>query len=125
MLFQENNKAIYLQIADAVCDDILSGTLPPESRIPSVREYAADIEVNANTVMRAYDHLASREIIYNKRGIGYFITPDAPATVRRMRRDELLGSEIGNFFNRLRLLGITPDELARLYTDFCASHPSN
>ena len=64
MLFQENNKAIYLQIADNVCDNVLSGTLPPGSRIPSVREYAADIEVNANTVMRAYDYLASRDIIY-------------------------------------------------------------
>ncbi len=123
MLFQENNKAIYLQIADNVCDNVLSGTLPPGSRIPSVREYAADIEVNANTVMRAYDYLASRDIIYNKRGIGYFISPDAPQTVRQTRRDELLGSEINTLFNRLRLLGITSDELARLYNDYCHNNP--
>lgn len=122
MLFKENNKAIYLQIADALCDDVLSGALPPDSRIPSVREYAATIEVNANTVMRAYDYLAAREIIYNKRGIGYFIHPDAIGTVRRMRRDELLGSEINTFFNRLRLLGISPAELSELYESYCQSH---
>lgn len=119
MLFKENNKAIYLQIADTVCDDVLSGALPPESRIPSVREYAASIEVNANTVMRAYDFLASRGVIYNKRGIGYFISCNAIGIVKEMRRAELLGSETDTLFNRLRLLGITPDELARLYTDYC------
>ena len=70
MQFKKNNKAIYLQIADSICDRVLDGTFPPESRIPSVREYAAQVEVNANTVMRAYDHLASLGIIYNKRGIG-------------------------------------------------------
>lgn len=125
MIFKENNKAIYLQIADTVCDEVLSGALPPESRIPSVREYAATIEVNANTVMRSYDYLADRGVIYNKRGIGYFIRPDAPAKVRHMRREELLGAEIDTLFNRLRLLGITPDELARLYNRYCQSHQPN
>ena len=118
MLFKENNKAIYLQIADAICDEILTDKYPPESRIPSVREYAASVEVNANTVMRSYDHLASAGIIYNKRGIGYFIAPDAPEKVRTMRRQELLGGDLDTLFHRLHLLGITPAELANLYAGF-------
>lgn len=124
MLFQENNKAIYLQIADTICDGILSGAYPTESRIPSVREYAAEVEVNANTVMRSYDYLSSLGIIFNKRGIGYFIAPDAAETVRGMRRRELLDTEMPSFFRKLRLLGITADELSETYTKFC-NNPSD
>lgn len=119
MIFKENNKAIYLQIADEIGDGILEGSLPPDTRIPSVREYAATVEVNANTVMRSYDHLASHGIIYNKRGIGYFIAPDAVESMRRMRREELHGGELDTLFHRLHMLGITPGELASLYSDYC------
>ena len=54
MDFKES-KAIYLQIADRICDEILLGVYPEEGRIPSVREYAGMVEVNANTVMRSFD----------------------------------------------------------------------
>ena len=73
MKFKES-KSIYLQIADRICDEILQGQYMEEERIPSVREYAATVEVNANTVVRTYDYLQGQEIIYNKRGIGYFNT---------------------------------------------------
>lgn len=71
MNFKES-RAIYLQIADRICDDILLGQYEEEGRIPSVREYASIVEVNANTVMRSYEYLQSQEVIYNKRGIGFF-----------------------------------------------------
>ena len=71
MNFKES-KAIYLQIADRICDEILLGQFAEEERIPSVREYATIVEVNANTVMRSFDYLQSQNIIYNKRGIGFF-----------------------------------------------------
>lgn len=122
MLFQENNKAIYLQLADAICDGILAGDFPPGNRIQSVREYAASVEVNANTVMRSYDYLAGNGIIFNKRGIGYFISPDAVEKVRSLRRSELLDGELKILFYRLKLLGITPAELSNLYAGFCATN---
>lgn len=71
MNFKES-RAIYLQIADRICDDILLGQYEEEGRISSVREYASIVEVNANTVMRSYEYLQSQEVIYNKRGIGFF-----------------------------------------------------
>ena len=73
MKFKES-KSIYLQIADRICDEILQGQYTEEERILSVREYAATVEVNANTVVRTYDYLQGQEIIYNKRGIGYFVS---------------------------------------------------
>ena len=59
------DKPIFLQIADSVCDRILSGELNGEDRIPSVREFGADIGVNPNTVMRTYEKLTADGIIYN------------------------------------------------------------
>ncbi len=86
----DSNKSIYLQICDTICENILSGDLAPDSRIPSVREYGADIGVNPNTVMRSYEKLTSEGIIYNRRGIGYFISPDAKEIVLQSQRNEFL-----------------------------------
>ena len=69
-----NDKAIYIQMADRLCDDILAGVYTDDERIPSVREYAVKLEVNTNTAVKAYDYLARDGIIYNKRGLGYFVT---------------------------------------------------
>ena len=70
MIFS-NDKAIYVQIAgQRLSDEILAGKYKEDERIPSVREYAVLLEVNANTTVKAYDLLATDEIIYNKRGLG-------------------------------------------------------
>ena len=72
------DKPIYLQIVDVICDRILSGELKGGDRIPSVREYGADIGVNPNTMMRSYEKLTADGIIFNKRGIGYFVADENP-----------------------------------------------
>jgi DNA-binding transcriptional regulator YhcF (GntR family) len=83
-------KPIYLQIVDAISDRILSGELQGGDRIPSVREYGADIGVNPNTMMRSYEKLTADGVIYNKRGIGYFVSDDARETVLSAQRKEFL-----------------------------------
>lgn len=71
------NQSIFIQIAERICDRVLSGNYKADSRIPSVRELAVEMEVNPNTVMRSFERLQANEIIYNKRGIGYFVASDA------------------------------------------------
>ena len=93
MKFKES-KSIYLQIADRICDEILQGQYTEEERIPSVREYAATVEVNANTVVRTYDYLQGQEIIHNKRGIGYFVAPGARELIHSLRKDIFLKEEL-------------------------------
>ena len=66
-----HNKAIYLQITDIVCEGILVGKYVEEERIPSVREMAMNLEVNPNTVFRAYEELQGEGLIYNRRGLGF------------------------------------------------------
>jgi len=106
-----SNKSIYLQICDAICEQILSGTLRPDERIPSVREYGAEIGVNPNTIMRSYEKLTADGIIYNKRGIGYFISPDALETVLDAQRKDFLENELPQILKRMKLLGIDPSVL--------------
>ena len=101
------NKSIYLQIADAICEKILSGEFKSEDRILSVREYGAEIGVNPNTVMRSYEKLTNDGIIYNKRGIGYFVSPDAREKVLSTLRREFLGTELRSSLLKVELLGIT------------------
>ena len=106
-----SNKSIYLQICDDICERILSGDLAPDARIPSVREYGAEIGVNPNTIMRSYEKLTGEGIIYNKRGIGYFISADAHRIVLEEQKKEFLNNELPSILKRMRLLGINPKEV--------------
>ena len=121
MIFDENNKAIYLQIVDRISDDIMRGVYGPESRLPSVREYAASVEVNTNTVMRSYDKLSQKGLIYNKRGIGFFVEPDAPEKIAAERTDDVLNRQLPPLFEILSLLKVTPDELKAEYVKYLNS----
>ena len=114
----KDNKAIYLQIADRIGDQILSGTLTPEGKVPSVRELAAEIEVNANTVARTYEYLQQRGIIYTKRGLGYFVSPDAKENIVASRREQLMQGEMDYFLGQLKAVGISPAELQGLYQNY-------
>ncbi len=106
-----SNKSIYLQICDAICEQVLSGALRPDERIPSVREYGADIGVNPNTVMRSYEKLTNEGIIYNRRGIGYFICPDAREIILEVQRKDFLENELPLILKRMKLLGINPADV--------------
>lgn len=108
-----NNKSIYLQICDAICEQILSGELRPDERIPSVREYGADIGVNPNTVMRSYEKLTGEGIIYNRRGIGYFISNNAKEIVLDAQRKDFIENELPAILKRMELLGIDPSVLKK------------
>ena len=124
MTFEENNKAIYLQIADRICDLIMSGTYDSDNRIPSVREFAASIEVNANTVMRSYEKLASQGLIYNKRGIGYFVSDDAKIRILKDRTENIVTKQFPPLFKLLSLIGFTPEDLKTAYECYLKDHES-
>lgn len=114
----KDNKPIYIQIAEHICDEVLAGAYRTDERIPSVREFAASVEVNANTVVRSYDYLQQSGIIYNKRGLGYFVADGAAKIITDMRRKQILGDELSLMFSRMATIGISPDELQRLYTEY-------
>lgn len=106
-----NNKSIFLQIADTVCEKILNGEYKQNEKLPSVREMAADTGVNPNTIMRTYTELQSKEIIKNRRGIGYFIEGDAYENIRQQRKLEFFENEFPLFLKKLSLLNLEQKEL--------------
>lgn len=104
-------QAIYLQIADKVCEFILSKQWLNGERIPAVREIAVMMEVNPNTANRAYDFLQSKEIIFNKRGIGYFVAENGFEKALEYKRNRFLEEDVPQFFKTMKLLGLTCSEL--------------
>lgn len=108
-----NDKAIYIQMADRLCDDILAGTYSDDDRVPSVREYAVSLEVNTNTAVKAYDQLARDGIIYNRRGLGYFVTPGARDSITQARRKAFIDTTLPSLFRDMRLLGIGIDDIVK------------
>jgi len=112
------NKAIYVQIAEHVCEHIMLGTWKDEEKVPSVRDLAVQLEVNPNTVMRTYDLLQQKAIIANKRGIGFFLTTDAVAQVKAYRKAMFLEEELPQLFRNIYLLDISLEELQKRYQTF-------
>lgn len=113
-----DNKAIYLQIADYVCEHILLEKWKADEKVPSVRELAVEMEVNPNTVMRTYEFLQNKNIINNKRGIGFFIADDAIGNVKSYRKVQFIDEELPVVFRNIYLLNIGFDELEANYKTF-------
>lgn len=117
-----DKQSIYLQIAEYVCDQILLGKWALGEKIISIRELAIMIEVNPNTVQRAYDFLQQRDIITNKRGIGYFTEEDALERIVSFRREQFVQNELPFLFRNLYLLKMDFKEVKQLYEQFKKDH---
>jgi GntR family transcriptional regulator len=114
MIFS-GEKAIYLQIADIIYEQIITGNLENDNKIPSVREYAVLVEVNQNTILKTYSLLETQGVIYKKRGIGYFISPDGKKLVLKMKKKHFLENDVPGFVKTMKLLDINLEEFSRLY----------
>ena len=106
-------KPIYRQIADRLMERVLAGELKGDDRMPSVRDVAVAMGVNPNTVMRTFEYLQGEEIIYNRRGVGYFVSPDATQKILAEQRREFLEEELPFIKQKMKMLGIGIEELSR------------
>lgn len=103
-------------MADRLCDEILAGTYKDDDRIPSVREYAVMLEVNTNTAVKTYDELARANIIYNKRGLGYFVTSGARERICDERRRLFKEQQLPELFRQMQLLGLDISDVVYTWT---------
>lgn len=111
-------KPIYQQIADYILAMIISGQWPPGQRIKSVRELAAEVDVNPNTVARTYSFLSESDIIYNKRGIGYFLGDDAKEKAQAFERWKFINEDLPKVFRSMDLLEISIEKFDKLYLNY-------
>lgn len=121
----KDNQSIYLQIADHFCENILLEKWKQGDRIPSVREMAVNIEVNPNTVMRTYNYLQDKAIIFNKRGIGYFVSEDGFKKTKALRKEVLVNPELPGLFKEMELLNLTIDDVKKYYKKYLESRTNN
>lgn len=121
----KSKDAIYLQIAEYVNEHILLGRWAVNEKIPSVRDLAADLQVNPNTVMRTYEHLQQSGIIFNKRGIGFFVAEQAKRHVKKQQRERFLECDLPEFFRNIYLLGLSLDEIKEKYQAYLKENYTN
>jgi GntR family transcriptional regulator len=113
-----DSRAIYLQIADLVCENVLGGRWKEGDRVPSIRELSALIEVNPNTVVRSYALLQAQRIIHNQRGIGYFVTAGAHGRAVELKRENFVQRQLPPVFRTMELLGLGFEELRTLHEEY-------
>ena len=113
----KSSKGIFLQIADNLCHQILEGQLKPGDRVPSVRDLAAEFEVNRNTVMRTYTILQESGIFDNKRGIGFFISENAIELVRANEKASFFSHSLPDFIQKVKLLKLNTNDLTDLVNE--------
>ena len=117
MIFSDNIP-IFVQIAERLSDEILAGNYAEGERVPSVREYSVLLEVNVNTTVKAYDLLSSRGIIYNRRGLGYFVSPNAREIILQARREEFMQDVLPDFLRRMHQLDVSIETVEAAYRDY-------
>ncbi len=109
------NQTIYLQIADFICENIIAGELAKGDKIQSVREMATSTQVNPNTVMRTYSYLQDLGIIFNQRGIGYFVADDALQKTKALKKEAFVKEYLPEVFKAMDLLDLDFDDLKEFY----------
>jgi len=114
----KKNATIYIQIAQSICDKILSDEYKAPEKIMSIREMAVNLEVNPNTVQRSYEWLQQQEIIVTQRGKGYFVTKNAKEIVMNLRKQQFVDEVLPEVFKNMQLLQINISELQGEYTNY-------
>jgi len=105
----EQHFPIYEQIVQRFRRGLVSGVLLPAQRVPSIRELALELGVNTNTVQRAYQEMERSELIYSKRGTGYFIVEDE-GIVEKIR-SEMVTRAVAGFLREMYSLGFEDAEI--------------
>ena len=104
---------IYLQLKERVVAMMLDGVLKPGDALPSVRQVAADFQLNPITVSRAYQELADEALVEKRRGLGMYVTDGAPEKLLASERERFLREEWPAVVERIGRLGLKMEELMR------------
>ena len=108
-------KPIYKQIIDTIGERVLTCQWKEGERVPSVRDLAAELGVNPNTVMRAYEYLQRYDVLQNSRGIGNFVCKNARAKIMEMRKTDFIENQLPAIFKQIDILEIPWQQIDELY----------
>jgi GntR family transcriptional regulator len=114
--FFDENVPIYLQIIDLIKKQLVSNVLESGDRLPSVRDLSKQLEVNPNTVQRAYTEMEREGLVYTQRGQGTFIV-DEPETISKLR-EEITIKKMASFVKEMEEIGFTHNELLERISNY-------
>jgi GntR family transcriptional regulator len=109
----DDNSPIYLQIANGIKNDVLSGALGEDEQVMSTNQYAAFYQINPATAAKGFAQLVDEGVLYKKRGIGMFVSPDARARLRRQRRERFFSEVVDPMLAEARMVGVDVDEILK------------
>lgn len=107
----DDRSPIYRQIAERIKDDILSGALAEDSQVMSTNQYAASYRINPATAAKGLRELLDEEILYKRRGIGMFVSPDARTKLRNQHRERFFSDVVDPMVNEAKTIGIDLDDV--------------
>lgn len=112
----DKNKPIYLQILDDVKNQLVSGKLKANQRLPSIRDLADELEVTPNTIQRVYRELESEKLSYTERGTGSYITQNSE--VIENLKQALIREEVIRFYEQMQQFGLTNDQIIQQMKEY-------
>src|SRR5215471_12362860 len=104
-----DSRPIFLQIAERIENDIISGDLPEESQAPSTNQFASLYQINPATAAKGVNLLVDQGILYKKRGLGMYVAPGARARLLEKRREQFFERYVVTMLKEAERLGITTD----------------
>ena len=107
----DQEKPIFLQIAEGIEDGILTGAFPEGSQIPSITEFSVNYIINPATALKGINLLVDENIIFKKRGVGMFVSDGAVQKLRQKRQDQFYTNYISSLIEEAKRLGITSDDI--------------
>ena len=112
----EPDSPVFLQIAEILKRDIISGQLKPNEQLPSVRAIAEQAGVNPNTVQRALTALEEKGLIVTRGTVGKFVTDDVP-TIKGCYNDEVV-RQVKKFMTSIERYGVAKDDVIRMIKEY-------
>ena len=107
----DQEKPIFIQIAEGIEDGILTGAFPEESQIPSITEFSVNYKINPATALKGINLLVDEAIVFKKRGVGMFVTKGAVAKLKKKRQNQFYDNYISRLVDEAKRLNITSDEI--------------
>lgn len=111
----DNNLPIYLQIMNYLKKEIVTGKLKAGDKIPSVRELAAELQINPNTVQRTFQELEREAVVETKRGLGRYVTSEE-SKIMSIKK-EMAGDLLGRFIGGMQELGFSNHDIATIVAE--------
>ncbi|MEM1191036.1 MAG: GntR family transcriptional regulator [Pseudomonadota bacterium] len=111
-----DGQPIYRQLRDLVIDRVIDGSFPEGEAIPSVRQVATDYRINHLTVGRAYQELVDLGLLEKRPGLGTFVALGARSVLKKNEKQRFLDEELPAFAERIRVLGLSLEDVAQRLT---------